>query len=77
MIMEKDHRTMTTYACRFLLSLLLGTVFFNPAPADAVRIKDIGAIEGVRENQLIGYGLVVGLTARATWSSAASSRSKR
>ncbi|WP_083447915.1 flagellar basal body P-ring protein FlgI [Nitrospira moscoviensis] len=52
---------MTTYACRFLLSLLLGTVFFNPAPADAVRIKDIGAIEGVRENQLIGYGLVVGL----------------
>ncbi len=30
-------------------------------PADAVRIKDIGSIEGVRENQLIGYGLVVGL----------------
>ncbi len=30
-------------------------------PADAVRIKDIGTIEGVRENQLIGYGLVVGL----------------
>jgi flagellar P-ring protein precursor FlgI len=29
--------------------------------ADAVRIKDIGAIEGVRDNQLIGYGLVVGL----------------
>jgi flagellar P-ring protein FlgI len=52
---------MTTYACRFLLSLILASVFFNPAPADAVRIKDIGAIEGVRENQLIGYGLVVGL----------------
>ncbi len=29
--------------------------------AHAVRIKDIGSIEGVRENQLIGYGLVVGL----------------
>ncbi|BCA54792.1 flagellar basal body P-ring protein [Nitrospira sp. KM1] len=29
--------------------------------ADAVRIKDIGTIEGVRDNQLIGYGLVVGL----------------
>ena len=26
-----------------------------------VRIKDIAAFEGVRENQLIGYGLVVGL----------------
>jgi flagellar P-ring protein precursor FlgI len=30
------------------------------APGD-VRIKDIAAIEGVRENQLVGYGLVVGL----------------
>ena len=32
-----------------------------PVKAEAVRIKDIGAIEGVRENQLLGYGLVVGL----------------
>ncbi len=32
------------------------------APAIAqVRIKDITTVEGVRENQLIGYGLVVGL----------------
>ena len=30
-------------------------------PADAVRIKDVGSFEGVRDNQLIGYGLVVGL----------------
>ena len=30
-------------------------------PADAVRIKDIATIEGVRENSLLGYGLVVGL----------------
>lgn len=30
------------------------------APGD-VRIKDIAAVEGVRENQLVGYGLVVGL----------------
>jgi flagellar P-ring protein precursor FlgI len=30
-------------------------------PAWAVRIKDVGSFEGVRENQLIGYGLVVGL----------------
>lgn len=29
--------------------------------AHAVRIKDIGYFEGVRPNQLIGYGLVVGL----------------
>jgi len=32
--------------------------FANAAPS---RIKDIVSIEGVRENQLIGYGLVVGL----------------
>jgi flagellar P-ring protein precursor FlgI len=31
------------------------------APASAARIKDLVAIEGVRENQLIGYGIVVGL----------------
>jgi len=29
--------------------------------AAAVRIKDIADIEGVRDNQLIGYGLVIGL----------------
>lgn len=40
-----------------LLSLFLG---LSPAWAD-VRIKDIADVEGVRENQLIGYGLVVGL----------------
>jgi flagellar P-ring protein precursor FlgI len=33
-----------------------------PAAAPAqVRIKDIADVEGVRENQLVGYGLVVGL----------------
>ncbi|MEO5806892.1 MAG: flagellar basal body P-ring protein FlgI [Devosia sp.] len=31
------------------------------AQAAAARIKDIVDIEGVRENQLVGYGLVVGL----------------
>ncbi|HEX2941748.1 MAG TPA: flagellar basal body P-ring protein FlgI [Rhodopila sp.] len=32
----------------------------QPARAD-VRIKDIADVEGVRSNQLVGYGLVVGL----------------
>ncbi len=31
-------------------------------PAQAVRIKDIATFSGVRDNQLIGYGLVVGLS---------------
>ena len=30
-------------------------------PADAERLKDLASIGGVRQNQLIGYGLVVGL----------------
>ncbi len=31
------------------------------APVGAVRLKDIGEIDGIRRNQLVGYGLVVGL----------------
>lgn len=31
------------------------------APAHGARIKDIATVEGVRDNQLIGYGLVTGL----------------
>lgn len=38
-----------------LLSLLLAL------PAHAERIKDLASLSGVRNNQLIGYGLVVGL----------------
>ena len=40
--------------------LVLGCLLWA-MPADAVRIKDVGSFEGVRDNQLIGYGLVVGL----------------
>ena len=44
-------------ACAALLALAL-----SPLPAGATsRIKDLANIEGVRQNQLIGYGLVVGL----------------
>jgi flagellar P-ring protein precursor FlgI len=44
------------------LTLLLAALPFVAGPAAAqVRIKDIADLEGVRDNQLIGYGLVVGL----------------
>lgn len=33
----------------------------SPADAKTTRIKDIVAFEGVRDNQLVGYGIVVGL----------------
>ena len=42
------------------LACLLTLVAAWPALAQ-VRIKDIADIEGVRDNQLVGYGLVVGL----------------
>jgi len=32
-----------------------------PSPASAERIKDLGTFQGVRPNQLTGYGIVVGL----------------
>lgn len=34
---------------------------FLSQPAQAERIKDLASIQGVRNNQLIGYGIVVGL----------------
>ena len=50
--------------CRplWLVALLACQLVFVPSPADATsRIKDIADIEGIRENMLVGYGLVVGL----------------
>ncbi|SFL65744.1 flagellar P-ring protein precursor FlgI [Rugamonas rubra] len=43
-------------ALALTLPLLLAS-----APAGAERIKDLASIAGVRQNQLLGYGLVVGL----------------
>ena len=46
----------------FALTLLAFTLALAlVAPAYAVRIKEIAAVQGVRSNQLTGYGLVVGL----------------
>lgn len=43
------------------LSILFLLVSFSPGFTASSRIKDLATIEGVRQNQLIGYGLVVGL----------------
>jgi len=49
--------------CRpaLLCLLLLGVALAAGPAAATVRIKDIASFEGVRENMLVGYGLVVGL----------------
>jgi flagellar P-ring protein precursor FlgI len=38
-----------------------GDIPFEPKAAASSRIKDLTSVEGARENQLIGYGLVTGL----------------
>src|ERR1700761_2320237 len=46
----------------FCRVLLFAMVLLPPFGAGAqVRIKDITDVEGIRDNQLVGYGLVVGL----------------
>lgn len=47
---------------RFLSLFAAAIVAFQPVAASAFsRVKDLVAIEGIRENMLVGYGLVVGL----------------
>ena len=41
--------------------MLASAAVWWPAPVQAARIKEIAAVQGVRMNQLVGYGLVVGL----------------
>lgn len=46
---------------RLLTALLLVLPFWVTAANGGVRIKDVTSVEGVRSNQLVGYGLVIGL----------------
>ena len=58
----------TTTRLESLVKLLVTLAFtvasaavWWPASAQAARIKEVAAVQGVRTNQLVGYGLVVGL----------------
>lgn len=52
----------TTSKWRWIATLLIiGALGAAPSVGATVRIKDIASIQGVRSNQLVGYGLVVGL----------------
>ena len=53
-------RTVLAKAGVLCLAVVLGLAAAGPAAAQA-RIKDIVDVEGVRDNLLVGYGLVVGL----------------
>ena len=59
---------------RFLIvvtSMCASAALWWPAPAQAMRLKEIAAVQGVRTNQLVGYGLVVGLDGTGDQSSSA------
>ncbi len=40
---------------------LASAALWWPAPAHALRLKEVATVQGVRSNPLVGYGLVVGL----------------
>ena len=54
-------RSIFRVALAGLMGALLTLVPLSEASAATARIKDIVNIEGIRDNQLVGYGLVVGL----------------
>ena len=51
----------TLRALVVLAALAASAALWWPAGAAAARVKEIASVQGVRANQLIGYGLVVGL----------------
>lgn len=51
----------TILSVLFLNAVIFIAIISFSQPAHADRIKDLATIQGVRSNQLIGYGLVVGL----------------
>jgi flagellar P-ring protein precursor FlgI len=48
-------------ASLLIAAFLASAALWWPAPAQAARIKEVASVQGVRMNQLTGYGLVVGL----------------
>jgi flagellar P-ring protein precursor FlgI len=45
----------------FMPLAAFAALLFLCAPAQAVRLKDLASVSGVRDNPLVGYGMVIGL----------------
>jgi len=58
-VMRVERRELELPMLRFVLAALAALLVATPAYAD--RIKDLGEFQGIRTNQLTGYGVVVGL----------------
>src|SRR5574344_729896 len=59
----KDIKMKKVIANLLLISLMIMFSGINEAMAAYVRVKDITQVRGVRENLVVGYGVVVGLSA--------------
>jgi flagellar P-ring protein FlgI len=59
--MEDIRMKMLSGSYKALFFSLIVFTLFDCSLASAARIKDIASFKGVRKNQLLGYGLVVGL----------------
>ena len=46
---------------KYILRIVLLFCFIMPSTGNSARLKDISSIKGIRQNQLFGYGLVIGL----------------
>src|SRR5258707_14360353 len=57
--MSKDFRTVLRGWLLKVVAVI--AICAIASPVSAQRIKDLATVQGVRTNQLIGYGLVVGL----------------
>ncbi len=55
---------------KVFIAFVLLVLSVSALPAEGARIKDIAFVEGVRPNQLVGFGLVVGLNGTGDKSSA-------
>ena len=69
-IQQAQHQTSTDltpkvfmkkYFLGQVICLVLLATFIHSPLANAERIKELASIQGIRQNQLIGYGIVVGL----------------
>ena len=55
----------------WLTVFLASAALWWPLPSQATRVKEVSSVAGVRPNQLVGYGLVVGLDGSGDQSTAA------
>ena len=46
---------------KYIFRIVLLFCFIMPSTGNSARLKDISSIKGIRQNQLFGYGLVIGL----------------